>query len=358
MEEKHRHKSRERHNYTLRFNSFLNMFPPFLGKLSTLMILLPAFFYSCGNAAEDLMPRPPARAPEIRHPSGIRTMDIFVFKNDRARTLDCYQRIDDMELWDGTVVSGSGDMTITILANTPYGRNDWLRMGTHSYLKDVILNLEDERKESLFMAGEITAESHKSRIAGKKDLPLEPFACEILLNSISCDFSGRPYAGEKLSDVRAYLTNVNAECRILDDDSAAPTRIINAGRLHEEDLEKFAQPDIIMQEIPGEIGPDPVNPDIRLLCYSNCSSKETPGTPYTRLVIEGKVSGSTYYWPVSINRGTGDEEGVRRNRRYVYDIRITRKGTSDPDIPALTEDIIINQKVTEWKGMEEYEVSF
>ncbi len=359
MKEKYRDKRRERHYYIKDIGSFY-ILPPFLGILSTL-IMLPAFFYGCKTADRAPVPLQAARAPEshsANEASGIRTLDIFVFNNDIFQKLDCYQRFDDMELWNGAVISGSGNRIISILANSPYGREEWFRINTRAYLKDVVLRLEDESREHLFMSGEKTADTDGYALPAKEELHLEPFASEIFLNSISCDFSGKPYAGERLSEVRVYLTNVNAECRILDEDNAAPTRIINAGRLHEEDMEGFTQPDIIMQEIDEDIGPEAVHPDIRLLCYRNGSFRETPGTPYTRLVIEGKVSGRTYYWPININRDTGVEPGVWRNRRYVYDVMITGKGSSDPDTPVTTNESVINQKVTEWKEMKEYRVSF
>ncbi len=364
MNLKKRHISREFEHITFDFSLINKLIPPFLGKL-TLLSMLPAFLYGCDIAAETAGPPAiqacPAPISEIclsTDISEIEKMDVFVFRDDWMQKLDCYQRFDNMKEWDGTVVSGSGPRIITILANSPYERNDWLSLNSRSYLKNVTVRLEDETRGCAATAGEIYADTEENGLSGRKDLFLQPFASEVALNSISCDFTGRPYSGERLSGARVYLTNVNAESGILDEAGKAPRRIINAGRLCLEDMENFKEPDLLMQEIGEDIGRNPISPDIRLWCYQSAHPEESPGTPYTRLVIEGRISGRTYYWPIDINRDTDQEPGIWRNRRYAYDVKITRKGSTSPDVPVKPEDISINQEVTEWKEIKEYEVTF
>ncbi len=333
---------------------------PFLGRI-ILLSMLPAFLHGCKSAAEHELS--PSQTHETRvtlapGTSAVSNLDIFVFRDDMMRKLDCYQRFDDMEQWRGTVVSGSGKRIITVLANSPWERDDWFQMNSRSYLEGMSATLENERRENAFMSGEIRVMAGSGKPSAKERMEMIPYASEIVLNSLSCDFTGRPYAGEKIKNVRVYLTNVNAECGLFEDEDSPPRRIINAGGLDEDDIGGFSQPDLIMRNINGEIGKRAVYPDIRLWCYrSNCPD-ETPGTPFTRLVIEGEIEGHTYYWPININRDSPDEPGVWRNRRYSYDIKLTRKGSTDPDLPIKTEEIHINQSVTEWKEKEEYGVSF
>ncbi len=326
-----------------------------------LLNMLPAFFYGCTTDAESLLP--PVSTHETRVSFGNETeeidnLDIFVFKDDRMQKLDCYQRFDDMGEWKGKVISGSGKRIISVIANSPYQREDWFPINSRAYLEGLSATLENERRGRSLMYGEIRIRAGSDKSSAKEKLALIPYASEIALNSISCDFSGRPYAGENIRNAKVYLTNVNAECSLLGDEEAAPRRIINAGGFSEEDAEEFLEPDLIMQEIKGDIGKRTVYPDIRLRCYQSNHPDETPGTPYTRLVIEGELDGHTYYWPININRDGSDEPGVWRNRRYSYDIILTRKGSTDPDTPIKTEGIHINQEVAEWKEMEEYRVSF
>ena len=81
------------------------------------------------------------------------------------------------------------------------------------------------------------------------------------------------------------------------------------------------------------------------------------GSPFTRLVIEGKIQGETWYWPIDINR---DEAGVgiERNSRYVFDIILRSKGTKDPDTPASPEMTEIKFETRKWKEKDGYHVEF
>ncbi len=332
------------------------LFPPFLG---TLLSMLPAFFYSCGYAAEDpgsAMTEPVTKVSLSCPDERIGTLDIFVFNDNVFRNLDCYQRFDDMAGWRGSVVSSGGKRIISALANSPYGKSHWLGMNSRKFLDDVHMNLEDESQGNPIMFGEIPVDTYNSD--GSESLKLRPLASEIRLNSICCDFTGKAYDGERLTDVRVYLTNVNAECRLSDDGDSPPIRIVNAGRLDEDDMEGFKDPGILMRSIGGEIGETALKSSFSLWCYQSCHKDETPGSPFTRLVIEGKISGHTYYWPININRGMEHGYGIRRGVCHSYDITITRKGTSNPDIPAKAEDITINHTVRRWNEKEEYEVRF
>jgi hypothetical protein len=84
---------------------------------------------------------------------------------------------------------------------------------------------------------------------------------------------------------------------------------------------------------------------------------EGPGTPYTRLVLEGKIKGETYYWPVAINR-TGDGLGIEANTRYVFDFTIRRKGVRDPDTELYINGSETMMEILQWKEKEEYSVAF
>jgi hypothetical protein len=107
------------------------------------------------------------------------------------------------------------------------------------------------------------------------------------------------------------------------------------------------------------INPSHTYPGVRLLCYPNLASEETLGTPFTRLVIEGKIQGETWYWPINVNRDCGtDHEGIERNMRYIYDITIKSKGTKDPNTPIIPEMAETIFKTERWEEKEPYYVAF
>jgi hypothetical protein len=269
--------------------------------------------------------------------------------------LDCYQKVEDPPSWNNEVVSSSGERIIAVCANSGMSASEWTSIRSLSYLENLSLSLENESIRYPFMWGltEVSAENGSKN----KTLYIKPLLSIVELKTLRCDFSGRPYAGEVLEDVRVYLTNVNAECRLMGESKILPTRIINAGRLREEDMAMMSDPSLVVQDIEGHIGAEALQAKIQLICYPNKSTSEGPGTPFTRLVIEGKIKGETFYWPLNINQ---EEEGygIGQNERYVYDITITRKGTKDPDIPINKEDIVTNFNIEKWNEKEDCEVIF
>ncbi len=347
-------------NRTVISGFIITNFPPFLGKL-TMLSILSAFLYGCIPIVEPSAAEQAGCTTKMLLDSShekIRTLDIFVFRNDRMQKLDCYQRFDDMDKWRNAIISSTGERIVTAIANSPYEKNDWIMLNSRSFLEGIILKLEEDSRDMTYMSAEAEVHAGKYGLEGRGTLVMRPYSSEIVLNSISCDFTGKPYAGEKITEAKVYLTNVNAECGLLDNDEAPPRRIINSGGLCEDDLADFKDESIVIRDIGTDIGKIPLHPDIRLRCYQSNRPEETPGTPYTRLVIEGKISGRTYYWPININRDTENEAGVWRNRRYMYDIKIRRKGSSDPDKPVSTSEINIIQEIKEWEEIQEYEVSF
>ena len=97
-----------------------------------------------------------------------------------------------------------------------------------------------------------------------------------------------------------------------------------------------------------------IYPDINFLCYQNSPVEEGPGSPYTRLVIEGKIDSETYYWPITIN----PDNGMERGARYSYDILIRRKGVTDPDIPIDLSNAEIKLTIKPWIEKDDYTVGF
>jgi hypothetical protein len=331
-------------------------FPPFLGTF-TLLSFLPASLYGCTapNALPDSSPEIVTKISMEAISGKIGDMDIFVFRNDRMQKLDCYQKIEDPPSWNNEVVSSSGERIIAVCANSGMSASEWTSIRSLSYLENLSFSLEDESIRHPFMWGltEVSAENSSKG----KTLYIKPLLSIVELKNLRCDFSGRPYDGEVLEDVRVYLTNVNAECRLMCESGILPTRIINARRLREEDLAMMSDPSLLVQDIEGPIGAESLRAKIQLICYPNNSTREGPGTPFTRLVIEGKIKGETFYWPLNINQEEGGY-GIGRNERYVYDITITRKGTKDPDIPINKEDIVTNFNIEKWNEKEDCEVIF
>ena len=330
-------------------------FPPFLGL--TLLSLLPASLYGC-SAPEELQYTKTVICTKIsaNHATcQMKDIDIFVFNDDRIQQMDCYQRVEDPPSWNNEIISGSGDRIITVCANTGKKLNEWFRISSLSHLKEITMSLEEDSMSYPLMSG--ISYSRSGSESHRTDISICPLMSIVELRSIRCDFSQRPYAGEKMTDVTVYLTNINGECRIMDSENILPSRIINAGRLREDDMKQFIDPGMVMQEIRGKISMETIHPGIELACYPNNSMTEGPGTPFTRMVIEAKVQGETFYWPLDINRQE-DGYGIGRNERYIFDVTITRKGTKDPDTPIRAEDIDITFTIEKWNEKKDCTITF
>lgn len=322
----------------------------------SLLTGLPAFIFGCSGHIEDtytdrstVIRIMESEAKGLSEPNII---DILVFNDDKLKRLDSYQRFPTTTCSTVEAASTAGNKIFTAIVNSRNDRYDLSLLNSREAVENIHADLESETRDRPLMSGEC-----RTTAGMPANIMLKRLRSEIILNSISCDFTGRSYPESEIKDPKIYLTNVNAEAPVIGDAPVLPHRIINAGGLNADDIMGFKEPDMVVYESEHAIGPVRAYPEICFLCYPNEAGDETPGTPFTRLVIEGTVGGHRYYWPIDINR-ENDGTGISRNCRYIYDITITRLGTSDPDTPVRTEDAEIKLEVKEWREGEEYGVRF
>ena len=332
---------------------------PTLSTLSTLFLsnatipyLLSALF-SC-TPMTSIMTKVSFEESGYTSPAGY--IDVFTFDNDRLMQLDSYMHYSSFSGNSLNIRSQNGNKKIFICSNGQRTKAGWSSINSMAALDNVYVELSQEDRNTLCMTG------MGETIAGSGEvcnIEMQRIASEVVLNSLRCDFSGKIYEGSEVSDVKVFLTNVNTRCRITAQGEIMPLSIINAGCLEPADLETFLQPDLVAQSIPNNIGTKRYEAGIRLLCYPNASTMESPGTPFTRLVIEGVLDGDTYWWPIDINRGKGAEGvGLYRNTQYIFDVVLTRKGSSDPDRPIEQEAADIKMEIRKWNEKENYQVHF
>lgn len=154
----------------------------------------------------------------------------------------------------------------------------------------------------------------------KHNIDLLPLMARIHIRSLVTDFSSRPYSAEKLTDVRIYLINASGSCPLIASGDDRAREYVNQAGLNPRDMEMMTHPEMLLAS--GIEGTS-------LYCYPNNADEGGLGVYPTRLVIEGKVAGVKYYWPIRIGEGV-----VERGHQYVYDIRITRTGMLEPDTDA------------------------
>ena len=282
-------------------------------------------------------------------------LDMLVFRNDKLQYLECWQRAPFSGSGDVAVASMTGEKVLMACSGLESTPEDWMWVSSIASLADAWSALEKETADSPVMSGSC---SFHAGAGTHPKLVLRQISSEIHLKTLKCDFKGKPYEGEQLSDIHVYLTNVNASCRIWNN-TGTVTRIVNQGRLIKEDVARFKDPELIYNRIDSEVGSDGIKTDIRLRCYPNMAEEEGPGSPFTRLVIQGELDGEVWYWPIDINRGEGcSPEGIEGNCTYSFDIVLTRKGSADPDTSIKTESATIMMEIEKWEEKEEYSVAF
>jgi hypothetical protein len=280
---------------------------------------------------------------EVKAPGNARCLDIFYFNDDTLGRLDSYQRIEGTSLTHATGASRVGNKILVVLANASVDKFTWGQINSYRQLKRQASLLRDEQEgEPVMSAVERVTAGKETR----KTMTLEPILARITLGSISCDFHQRPYPDAKLTDVKAYLINVSARCPFLSDSAYRPDTYINVGRLVENDMEGFAWPEIVSCRIADSVGTELVKAEKDFYCYPN-ACEEGLGTPSTRLVIEGRLMGKTYYYPIDVGKEDGD--GIHRNTAFRYDVTITRRGSLDPDTPAETGAVQVRMAMEPWK---------
>ena len=311
-----------------------------------LLSLLPVIGCSSGvlSSATDGVKSSSVRIPHNRALSES-TLDILTFEDDRYRRLDSYQRLEEVGPDTVWPASTGGDKIFFLCMNSQRDRYEWADINSYSSLRKVICDLELESLQAPVMTGECRGEAG----GDIQDADMSPLVSEIYLESIRCDFSGTPYQDRKITEVKAYLTNVNASCGLIQDSSGENIRIINAGMLNPHEVKMFRNTEIIVQDIASSLGTGAASARKGFLCYP---LKEDPSRN-TRLVIEGKIDGETYFWPVEVC-----PEGISRNHKYICRMVIRRKGSTDPDCTLKAAEIDFELKVKPWKEKEEYKVRF
>ena len=265
----------------------------------------------------------------------ISRLDIFVFNDDEGRRLDSYFSMGRPDSPYLTVTSGAGDKLVVILANCLGHAFDAGEFRSYSALENVVWKLADEDPARPVMSGECQISAGAD---GYTTLQLTPLLSNVCLDHLKVDFSGRGYRSRTLENARVYLTNISGSCELLRRDGFRITELENAGALDPAYLSTMKHPEMVSRSVtPGQWSP------VQLYCYPNDASEERLGSPHTRLVVQGEVDGSTFYYPIEVNQDgfgySGGPHGLSRNIKYSYSLLITRKGSTSPDVPVSPQEV-------------------
>lgn len=266
----------------------------------------------------------------------IRSLDVFVFNDDAQGRLDSYMHFKDMPTAYLKISSSAGDKLVALIANMNSGMLKAEEIMTYSQLENIRWNLKDEDPAYPIMSGESQFCAGED---GYTPILLTPIMSNVTLDFVRVNFSGRGYKSKTLENASVYLTNVSASAEILRQSGFRLNDMVNAGRLDQSFLRSMKHPEILYSSfIPEQWKP------VNLYCYPNDAAEGILGSEHTRMVVQGDIDGSTYYYPIEINQeGFGyssGPHGLSRDIKYSYSLTITRKGSSSPDEPIGPEDTV------------------
>ena len=314
----------------------------------TAFLQVPAFFSSCERIPDSTEfhaePQIYIQWTKNTTPEAI---DLFFFDTLGAQKLDTYQQV--MPLAGGNHpygVCGPGAKRLVALSGTAGLTDPWLDIRNYGSICKKTYRLEEENPDAPRLVAETLLKEGASRVAL---LNLQPMICQIRIKSVSCDFSGRPYAGMFFSNSKLYLTYAGTEYKPLGPGGGHPVSWINAGALDSLASMALPHPEMVLQKGLGIIGRQRLYPDIGFYCYANPDGAQ--GIPRTRLVLEGSIDGHLCYYPLEI-------ANLQPGKVYSFDITLRRMGSPDPDIPVASDAVLVETQTVPWRTPEPGTVLF
>lgn len=296
----------------------------------------PAFFPSC-TVQEELSRDKPIVSLRTK---GVlpEAVDLFFFDTLGIQGLDSYQQVTDLNQ-NIYGLSGSGVKRLVALSGKAGEKGAWAQIRTYGNLCKHSFSLEREAPESPLLYGECLLEDGASRLAV---LELRPALAAIRLRSVSCDFSGRPYADATFLNRQLFLTYAGSECLPLGAGDGKPFSWMNPGYLDSLAVARLPYPSMLWQEGCGTVSRTRIYPDKRFYCY--------PG-PDCHLVLEGSVAGAKCFYPIPLPELAADT-------CLELDITLRRIGSPGPDIPTVSGTIVMETRKVPWEEREPYTVIY
>lgn len=314
------------------------------------MVTLPLAFVSCVRTEDSpaLMSNNNACLSPILlfQPAGVSSSsvnhyDIFIYEDNDIMNLDSYCRVGGGST-SLDIASTAGNKIGVVVANIPDDKISYNDILSYQTLCDMVQDYAEEDPSHPVMCGIV----HFT--AGCRQpvrITLEPLLCRVRIRSLRISFSERPYKGLAMEDVCCYLINVNGRCPIFGSEPTKPSELINYREYDPFGSQHCRHPEMLRSADP---------PGSELYCYPTVHGDSSiPGQATTKLVIEGKVQGVTYYYPIVIG-----EDCINRGDAYCYDITITRTGCLDPDSEAVTSAINIVCTPEDWKEYENETIEY
>jgi hypothetical protein len=282
----------------------------------------------------------------------IKTLEIFVFRINEGKAddgmLDGYRKFTAEELGTLTnleIQTTTGKKMIYAVANSHMA--SWKGINTRKLFEEQTAQLVQDDVRDFIMVGGTQAQL---QLASTVSFSIRRMVARVKLNSVKTAFAGGPYEGMSLADVKAYLINVQGS-KLMYNGSGNNYAILNNGGYVEDDVNSCAMQGMLYDALASAVTDAGYSTPHYFYCYENAIESEESGSKFTRLVVEGKLDGTTYYYPVIL-------KGVARNSCYSVDITIRRPGSTDPGKDVEKGSLMASIAVEDWKVEDGNEVEF
>ncbi len=296
----------------------------------------------------------------------INTLEILIFNNGAGAEnglLEVYKNLSGSQLTDLSnieITATTGAKKIFIIGNSHIG-NTLKSITKYSDFEAIESSLLKENTQDFCMTY-----SSETTLAPVTEITAEltRMVARIKLGTLKTNFTGTSFEGKSLEDVKIYLLNAHSNKLLYNGEAAGSNSIFNYKRAATSDYESAEMEGILYEEINSPLSPSSEITSRFFYCYENLLASETASDRFTRLVIEGKLNGTTYYYPININREgfgyveTTSHKGVKRNASYSINCTITGIGSNDPDEIIENSTISVDITVTEWEDVDSAEINF
>ncbi len=280
------------------------------------------------------VPVPDTKLTSVGDESGINDLQLFVFREDGV--IEAYQTAESSRI---TLDCTAGEKEFIAVVNAP----DLSHVQSRSQLMSESSALADNSPGDLVMCGSATG-NVPSNAGGDAEtdvsITVSRLVARVSVRKITNAITAPAYSSLPLSVKAIYLSNVAGDCRYMS--SVTPGTWLNKMGAR-TDLPSLLSSGTLSGSIANGSSYSTAH---YFYCYPNPvasdSSAETWSPRQTRLVVETQLGGKTYYYPVTL-------PGIEANHTYdIEELKITRLGSSSPDVPVDISDVAVSITVKPW----------
>lgn len=292
---------------------------------------------SVGLANQELSLETKATISETNEKT-IKSLQVLVFNSDGK--LDAYGKGTSASLTLSTTTGQKDIYAVVNGENLSSVTTKAAFLATKSLLTNNTLSTASAT-DGLEMIGSV---SQNITAASNVSITVNRLVARLSINGVKTRFSAPAYANATFKVKKAYLVNCAGDINF--GKTAAPTLWLN----------KMANSGTEAPELTYHAYSTPVSvtnntapvstPDLNFYTYQNNTNTDVSGGTWsarkTRIVIEAELAGEIVYYPITISN-------IEPNKTYtVTELTITRRGSSNPDIPVVSYDCTYNVVVGDW----------